>query len=335
MILVFLNIIQGNNVEPLISVIVPIYNVEKYLDRCVKSIINQTYRNLEILLIDDGSPDESPRMADVWRLKDNRIQVFHKSNGGLSDARNYGLDRITGDYVAFVDSDDYIEPDMYKILVEAIQRNNCELACCGRFYTKLSIDIPSRYLENEQVFSNVEAIRELLNNGCIEEAAWDKLYNAKLWDNIRFPWGEINEDIVVMPKILSKCSRIVHVGKAFYHYCYNGSSITNSGYNIKKDVMLKHMLDLSIYIKDFYPQEYRYVNVLRAKYAMTTLMAIVLAEEEKKYNNSYEQYHRILKETYLYMIWCENFSIKQKMEGFLLVIGMYRMIWNCLHIIKK
>lgn len=320
--------------NPLISIIVPIYNVERFLDRCVQSIINQTYKNLEILLIDDGSPDDCPNIAAQWARKDYRVKVYHKSNGGLSDARNYGLDRAKGEYIAFVDSDDYIEPEMYEIMIKGILDNQCELACCGRYYTNDSKNIQSRVLPDCKLLTRNDAVRELLNNGCVEEAAWDKLYSITLWDNVRFPKDEINEDIVVMPKILSRCTHIIHVGTAFYHYCYNGTSITKSGYNRNKDVMFKHMEELSLYIKKNFPEEYRYVDVLRAKYAMTTLMAIVLAKEEKKYWDSYQKYRQILLESYHCMVLCENFSKKQKIEGLLLILGVYNFFWRCIHFIK-
>ena len=115
----------------MISVIVPVYNVAAYLDRCVKSIVNQTYADLEIILVDDGSPDQCGTMCDNWAMKDKRIKVVHKENGGLSDARNAGIEVASGDYIGFVDSDDWIEPDMYQDLLEAVEREGAELAVTG------------------------------------------------------------------------------------------------------------------------------------------------------------------------------------------------------------
>lgn len=117
--------------QPLISVIVPIYKVEQYLNRCVQSIVDQTYKNLEIILVDDGSPDNSPAMCDAWAEKDDRVQVVHKKNGGVSSARNAGLDAANGAYIGFVDGDDYIEPDMYAQLLQAIQKDSSDMAVCG------------------------------------------------------------------------------------------------------------------------------------------------------------------------------------------------------------
>lgn len=320
--------------NPLISVIIPIYKVENFLDRCIQSVVAQTYSNLEILLIDDGSPDQCPEMAEAWAAKDSRIKVFHKQNGGLSDARNYGLDRMTGDYVAFVDSDDYIEPEMYKTMIEAVMRTNATLACCGRFYTNGSINSPSRCANEEKILTKNQAIKELLNNGCVEEAAWDKLYSAVLWKDLRFPVNETNEDIVIMPKVFERCSSIVHVGAPFYHYCYNENSITKSGYSCKKDVMFKHMSDLTAYIKENFPEETKYVDVLKAKYAMTTLFAIVLRKEEHKFPEAYRGYLKILRSAYPSMLKCGNFSGKQKVEALLLIMGVYRICWNCRNMVR-
>lgn len=125
--------------QPLISVIVPIYKVEQYLNRCVQSIVDQTYKNLEIILVDDGSPDNSPAMCDAWAEKDDRVQVVHKKNGGVSSARNAGLDAANGAYIGFVDGDDYIEPDMYAQLLQAIQKIPVTWQFAGITITKMQL----------------------------------------------------------------------------------------------------------------------------------------------------------------------------------------------------
>ena len=317
--------------DSLISIVVPIYNVEKYLDRCVQSIVGQTYNNLEIILVDDGSPDNCPEICEVWAKKDKRITVYHKPNGGLSDARNYGIDRANGDYIGFVDSDDYISPDMIGTMVYAIQKNDCRLACCGRIYKNGESETRSRSLEFIRVMDDKTAIHELLTNGCVEEAAWDKLYERSLWDNLRFPKGEINEDIVVMPEIIRRARRVVHVGEPFYYYCYNNTSITKSGYNEKKDVMFRHLVDLEEYIKQYYPDELESVKVIESRYALTTLFSIIQANEEKEFEQAYKGYKAILRKSYKQMLVSKNMSKKQKLEASLLVCGLYKVVWNILH----
>ena len=198
-----------NEIEPIISVVVPIYNVEPYLSTCIESIVNQTYNNLEIILVDDGSPDNCPQICDQWAGKDKRIVVIHKKNGGLSDARNAGINIAKGQYISFIDSDDYIEPTLYEKMLQAIINTGAEIACCGRYV----IDNDKQVLRTCHVMNGINkfdvesALREMLYANCIEEAAWDKLYKIDLFDNIRYPVGEINEDIVTTPLLFDKCSK--------------------------------------------------------------------------------------------------------------------------------
>lgn len=314
--------------NPLISVIVPVYNVEKYLDRCIESIVNQTYKNLEIILIDDGSPDNCPYICDEWKKRDKRIVVYHKRNGGLSDARNYGMARSKGKYIAFVDSDDYLDKDMYMTMLNAIIANKCSLACCGRFYVNNQKMFQSKNIMQHKVFSNKEAIHELLNNGCIEEAVWDKLYLKELWDGLKYPLGEINEDLVIMPEILRRSKNVVHVGESYYFYCYNGESITKSGYSEKKRVIFNHLNNLEDYIERYFPEEKKYVNVLEAKYAMNTMFSIIFLKDGiEKYRDDYKKYKQYLKKGYKQFCKSENISVKQKIEGLCLILGVYKYIW--------
>ena len=173
--------------KPLISVIVPVYNVQKYVKKSVESILQQTYKNLEIILVDDGSTDESGDICDMLACSDNRVTVIHKKNGGLSDARNAGLDRATGEFVGFVDSDDYIEKNMYEVLEERLNINGADISCCGRYVVQESDGRKTSYFTSagEEVLSPCQAIGKLLIwDGC-DSAAWDKLYKAELFRNHR------------------------------------------------------------------------------------------------------------------------------------------------------
>jgi glycosyltransferase involved in cell wall biosynthesis len=230
--------------EPLISVIVPVYNVEPYLRKCVDSILNQTYRNLEVILVDDGSPDNCGAICDEYAARDTRIKVIHKTNGGLSDARNAGLDIMAGDYVAFVDSDDWIEPSMYKRLLALLLRYDADLAFGG-----VSDDLEqgeaittvkqSNYGNTPFSESSVAAMRRYFQGSW---AAWDKLYKAELFDTIRFPVGEINEDEAIVLHLLDRCKTVCYTNEIFYHYMRRptGQSITSSAFSLKKLVWVKH-----------------------------------------------------------------------------------------------
>ena len=165
--------------ELLISVIVPVYKVEKYLNRCVNSIINQIYKNLEIILIDDGSPDKCPYICDEWSKRDSRIKVLHKQNGGLSDARNAGLKIATGEFIGFVDSDDWIAPEMYERLLTAIIKDQSDIAECNvKMVWKNNLQSKMLLQQNNCVLKRDEAQLELLNESKLKQPVWNKLYKG-------------------------------------------------------------------------------------------------------------------------------------------------------------
>lgn len=221
--------------NPLISIIVPIYNVEKYLNKCIDSIINQEYKNLEIILVDDGSPDNCGRICDEYKGKDSRIKVIHKKNGGLSSARNAGLDIATGDYIGFVDSDDYIEPSMYSKLLQAMTEEKCPLAICGTTYVfEDGKRIEKTPAGNVLVMNFEEALTEMNQYRYFDMGAWSKLYSAKLFTGIRFPVGRLSEDFFIMFRIFDKAQKAVFVSDPVYNYVQRKNSISR-GKKINRD----------------------------------------------------------------------------------------------------
>lgn len=216
--------------QPLVSVIVPIYNVEQYVERCIRSIVNQTYTNLEILLIDDGSPDRCPTICDMWAQKDSRIKVVHKPNGGLSSARNAGLDICNGDFISFVDSDDWIERDMIQFLLDACIKNGCALAVCGRYvhYEKINkLQIDKCPINNEIIDSKTFTAHMLIGSNC-DCSACDKLFHKSLWDSMQFPEGRIYEDVAILYKIVLQTSYVATLNQPLYHYLRHSNSIVSS-----------------------------------------------------------------------------------------------------------
>ena len=170
--------------NPLISVVVPVYNVEKYLDRCVESIVNQTYKNLEIILVDDGSPDNCPAMCDVWAEKDSRIKVIHKENGGLADARNAGLDVFLGDFVTFIDSDDWVDVDIIEKLKEIVDNSSCDIACVGFSYEYLN-GTPTCNIGSKFIYESEDIVYNYLTDNVRPEVC-SKLYCRFVIENLRF-----------------------------------------------------------------------------------------------------------------------------------------------------
>ncbi len=221
---------------PLISVIVPVYNVEKYLNQCVESIVNQTYRNLEIILVDDGSPDNCPQMCDDWAKKDAHIRVIHKENGGVSSARNAGLDVCKGEYIAFVDSDDWLESDMYETMVSQI-KDNCLIVC---EYTKSICADADFVKKNETVYFKRTEFSALLSNGRIN-SPFNKLYKQNQLNNIRFHKDiSLGEDLLFNLEVLqSSKADILFISEPLYHYrCEEKNTLSTKYRSDRYDNML-------------------------------------------------------------------------------------------------
>ncbi len=238
-----------------ISVIVPIYNVEKYLRNCIESIINQTYLNLEIILVNDGSTDKSLSIIEEYSYKDERIKVINKANGGLSSARNAGLEIAKGTYISFIDSDDWIELNMYEVLIENITKYNAEISIistktvdeCGNVleYNTELID------KDIEVFNKQEIMSKYLLGSWIP--AWDKLYRRELFDKIRFPIGKINEDEAIMLKVFDQINSVVVSNKVMYNYVKRPMSITTSNFSEKKFDWLNNAYNNMKYVEEKYP----------------------------------------------------------------------------------
>jgi glycosyltransferase involved in cell wall biosynthesis len=239
-------------VEELISVIVPIYKVEKYLKKCIDSIINQTYRNLEIILVDDGSPDYCGEICDDFKLKDERVVVIHKENGGLSDARNVGLDIAKGKYIMFVDSDDYIAENMVYKLYSTLRENNADMSLCGHIYVDENGNLVNSHGEiKDEVISGTDALKKNID-GEICTALWSKLYRTNLFQTIRFPFGKLYEDKFTTHLIFGKCKRVSCVSDRLYFYLQRNGSImwnTRNKVSIKRLDEVDAYLEYSLYLK--------------------------------------------------------------------------------------
>ena len=209
----------------MISVIVPVYRVERYLCQCLDSILNQTYPNLEILLVDDGSPDKCGEICEEYAKIDNRIRVFHTENKGLSAARNLGLREAKGEYIGFVDSDDWIEPGMYEILLRRIEETGTNICACGvwKEYQRSKSD----YNVCDTIYTGTEAIRALLSNQ-IGNVVWNKLYKKNCLEGIIFLENANYEEIATVYKIILKAYRVSATHEHLYHYRMRKSSIVHT-----------------------------------------------------------------------------------------------------------
>lgn len=223
----------------LVTIIVPVYKVEEYLSRCVDSILSQTYTNLEILLINDGSPDNCGEICEEYAKLDNRIRVVHKKNGGLSDARNVGLELAKGDYITFLDSDDWIHSEYIKMLYEILSSTQSDISICNFVKTSVENVSVNNLNTEEVVYSNIEALEQMYGELNIQIiTAWGKLFKKGLFDNIRFPVGRIHEDEFTTYKLIYKANKIVLTNAELLYYWQRNDSIMGTGFN------LKHKLDL-------------------------------------------------------------------------------------------
>lgn len=240
--------------EPLISVIVPVYKVEKYLNRCVQSIINQTYQNLEIILVDDGSPDNCPAMCDAWAAKDNRVKVIHKKNGGLSDARNAGMAIASGELMGFVDSDDWITPDMYQHLHDLMEVGNSDIAACG-VETVWDDGTPSRILTKSGccVLNQEEAMQAIIEESWLKQPVWYKLYKTALIQDIPFPVGKYHEDVFWSYQAVGNAQGISISDKVCYFYSQRSGSIMGEGYSLKRLDAIEAKKQRMFYVHELFP----------------------------------------------------------------------------------
>ena len=238
-----------------ISIIVPVYNVEEYLEKCIESLIGQTYKNLEIILVDDGSEDKSGEICDLWKDKDSRIRVIHKQNGGLSDARNSGMDIATGDYIGFIDSDDYINKRVYEILLNNINNYNSDISACSIKKIHKSNEVYNSAITNRNIsiFTAEEALRDLIEEGMLKQTVWNKLYKKSVIKDIRFEFGKIHEDEFWSYQVFGKSSKIVYTDEGMYYYLQRSGSIMDKPFSIKRLDALEARYNRLNYIIQNYP----------------------------------------------------------------------------------
>jgi len=218
----------------LISIIVPIFGVEPFLDVCVLSLIRQTYQDLEIILVDDGSPDCCDRICDHYAELDPRIRVIHKKSSGPSDARNAGLDVARGEYIGFVDSDDYVSSDMFASMLYLIESTDSDIAICGHVRTSPK-GKPMPYLSRNRIHTmdSQESIKKMLQVFYYESFVWNKLFRRELFDGIRFPSGHLYEDLYTMYKLLDRAKRIAYQRNVKYFYRQRKGSIIHTKFSAK------------------------------------------------------------------------------------------------------
>ena len=281
----------------LISIIIPVYKVEKYLEKCIESVLNQTYTNLQIILVDDGSPDNCGKICDEYAKKDSRIEVIHKANGGLSDARNVGISKAKGRYIGFVDSDDYIKENMYEILLNLIKKYDADVSICNLY----DVIDGNEYIRNKengiQEYSRLDILKEVLLDKNIQSYAWNKLYKKELFDEVKYPIGKKYEDIGTTFYIFEKCNKIVVTSEPEYYYLKRSDSLVN---NVTESTVFDYMeliLQRYLYIYDNIKELKQYNDYYLVRTLLTANNDIKeLKQIEEKTKQKYNELYNISKE---------------------------------------
>lgn len=290
-----------------ISIIVPIYNVEKYLKASIISLMEQTYQNIEIILVDDGSTDQSGEICDYYSRQDRRIKVIHQNNKGLAAARNRGICAATGEYIGFVDPDDWIELTMYEELLKAMQKDDADISMCDYAYEYDGVsehNVRKKPSLKPEIFTGKDAIKRLfLNNTFFYIIVWNKLYKRTLWDGIKFPNGYMHEDEAVIHRLFGNCNKIVTVPSELYHYRQVPTSITHTNQvqrnidfchalvdrikyldNKEYEVECRNMSNRVVYevINNYYLPGVEKKYLKRAKRELISVMPVVLRNDQIK-----------------------------------------------------
>lgn len=254
-----------------VSIIVPIYNSSQYLSKCINSIIKQTYENIEIILVNDGSTDNSLGICEEYSKLDDRIVVLDKENGGVSSARNYGIDVSTGDYIGFVDSDDYISLDMYESLVNAVIEFDADIVECGYYLIDSDKNLKAEFpMKSEIVKGNYNCSYKYLSKNNTTNYNVNKLYKNSIFKKLRYKNYKFSEDYYVNSIAFYNCSKKITINGCYYYYCKNENSVTKKPFSIDKF----HIIESGIDVYYFYERRLKKLCPLIAVYIVTNVFSI-------------------------------------------------------------
>ena len=313
----------------MISVIIPVYNVSKYLSRCINSVRTQAHVK-EILLIDDGSTDDSGILCDAYAAMEPLVKVLHKENGGLSSARNAGLDLAQGEYVAFVDSDDFLEPGAYEKLLSCAQRHEADLVCAGR--SDLIGGIGDKTLglcpETEETLTGPEFVARMFTWQGVDSAAWDKLYKRYLFDGLRYPEGKICEDVPVTYRAALKANKVALLPEPVYVYYHRPGSITTAPVSQKSFHFAAHTQAICQDIKARCPEILPQARYLRVWSLAHPMMLCQESGQATAFRQEYRACKRALARELPFFLTSPLLSGKEKLHDLLLVLGLFGPAWR-------
>lgn len=324
--------------KDLISIIIPVYNVEKYIRKCLESVCNQIYRDIEIILVDDGSTDLSGVICDEYANRDKRIRVIHKSNGGLADARNEGLKIATGEYVGFVDSDDWIEPDMYSTLYELCKKNDLDLIAARFIEEKDGKKSDTQYSGEFCIMSGVEMLENNISEKpryIVTNSVWDRLYRRTLLEDLAFPVGKCYEDICYSTEIFLRAQRCGYLDRGIYHYVIRNDSIMGKGIKNKEEFNDNIVTDLLPLMKEKTSIVYNQgllelADICKFQYLQMVLEYIPQLYKKKQYQS---QYNMLKEEFDKNRGWLKIYLKKRKcsVQSIVMEIACYSvMVYTCI-----
>lgn len=318
-----------------ISVIVPVYNVEPYLRRCVDSILGQTYENLEVILVDDGSSDGSGAVCDEYEAKDSRVRVIHKENGGLSSARNAGIDASTGEYLSFIDSDDWIEPETYGYMLGLAKKYGVKLICAGRYDVDAATGERTVGLcpPREEKVSAGELVGRIFLWDNADSAACDKLYHRSLFEGIRYPVGVVCEDVPVTYRVILETDYAAMGNRPVYNYFHRSGSLSKSQVSEKTLHFSRHTAEILPYIRENYPDIEPKARYLRVR-SLAHLLLVLETKGEKSWERFPEEYQAARKElgrNLGFILKTPYLGKQDKLTDLLLVLGLYRPLRRLRH----
>lgn len=320
-----------------VSIVIPVFNTEKYLKKCINSILSQTYNNIEIILVDDGSTDSSSEICDRFREKDSRIVVIHKKNGGQSEARNIGIDIATGEYITFIDSDDYVTKDYIHFLLSLILENDAEISIASFYYVVSNKEINNETKEFAVMSPEIAIKRMLLDDG-FDMGPWAKMYKTEFFRKIKFPEGKFFEDSLTTYQIFAESNKIVFESKAVYYYINHEDSTVNQSFSPKKLDLIEMNKEMEKFIAKKYPNLTLEAH-RRVVWAYFSTLNQVLKSEDLNIKNRYisELKGRILNEKKF--ILSNSFVPKRDKIGYLLLrlfgVKGYQISWSLYLRIKK
>lgn len=324
---------------PLISVIVPVYKVEPYLRKCVDSILAQTYENLEIILVDDGSPDSCGAICDEYASREARIRVIHKENGGLSSARNAGLEVARGEYIGFVDSDDWLEPQTYQWLLEMAVKEQLPMVCAGRYDCdsrtegrKVGLCPPKR-----EVISGQELTKRIFLWDNVDSAAWDKLYDRSLFQKIRYPLGVVSEDLPVTYRLALAAGRVGMLDKPVYNYLHRPGSITTSSFSPRTLQPSDNTAKVLAHIREEFPDLLPYATYFHLRHLGYVCLTMEIAGRKvmREYKAAYRGKRKQLRQLLPFILTSPLIKKQERLTWVTICLGCYGALRRVYHLGRK